>query len=245
MSGSGVATTKPGKLKVIEEVTDLLEKSTMVFSVPSSGISANQVVRFRKEMPEGVTARVVKNTLMRRAAADSPFSVLSEITTGENFWVFVEGDDNLAEPIKYIGTFAKTMDKENVAWSTQPIKSGVFAGSILDGPGILAISKLPTKQELMQRLAIALKSVPTKVARSINLVPTKVGRVVKLAFAEGEGGEGAAEASPEIEASAVEEPAADAAQEGGDGEAAVTEVVEEAPATPEAEAGAEEAPAAE
>lgn len=132
-----------------------------------------------------------------------------------------------------------------VAWSTQPIKSGVFAGSILDGPGILAISKLPTKQELMQRLAIALKSVPTKVARSINLVPTKVGRVVKLAFAEGEGGEGAAEASPEIEASAVEEPAADAAQEGGDGEAAVTEVVEEAPATPEAEAGAEEAPAAE
>lgn len=66
-------------------------------------------------MPEGVTARVVKNTLMRRAAADSPFSVLSEITTGENFWVFVEGDDNLAEPIKYIGTFAKTMDKENVS----------------------------------------------------------------------------------------------------------------------------------
>lgn len=43
MSGSGVATTKPGKLKVIEEVTDLLEKSTMVFSVPSSGISVSFV----------------------------------------------------------------------------------------------------------------------------------------------------------------------------------------------------------
>lgn len=65
----------------------------------------------------------------------------------------------------------------------------------------MAISKLPTKQELMQRLAVALNSVPTKLGRSINLVPTKVGRAVKLAFAP-EDGEGASaeEAAPEAAA---------------------------------------------
>lgn len=73
------------------------------------------MVRFRKEMPEGCTAKVVKNTLMRKASENSPFEILSEITTGENFWMFVEGDENLAAPIKYIGTFAKTMDTENVS----------------------------------------------------------------------------------------------------------------------------------
>lgn len=70
-------------------------------------------------MPEGCTARVVKNTLMRIASQNSPFEILSEITTGENFWLFVEGDDNLAAPIKYIGTFAKTMETEKVSCSSR------------------------------------------------------------------------------------------------------------------------------
>lgn len=111
-----------------------------------------------------------------------------------------------------------------------PFKAGVFGGELLDGPGVVAISKLPTKQELIQRLAIALKSVPTKLGRSINLVPTKVGRVVKLAFAdEGAGGEEGA-AAVEEEAAAAPEPVAEAA----------VEVEAEAAAPP-----AEDAPAAE
>lgn len=88
-------------------------------------------------------------------------------------------------------------------WGGSPFKAGIFGGETLDGPGVVAISKLPTKQELMQRLAVALNSVPTKLGRSINLVPTKVGRAVKLAFApEGEDGEEASaeEAAPEAAA---------------------------------------------
>lgn len=67
-------------------------------------------------MPDGCTARVVKNTLMRLACKGTPYENLSEITTGENFWMFVEGDDNLAAPIKFLGEFAKTMDKDNVSF---------------------------------------------------------------------------------------------------------------------------------
>lgn len=88
-------------------------------------------------------------------------------------------------------------------WGGSPFKAGIFGGEVLDGPGVVAISKLPTKQELMGRLAVAINSVPTKLGRSINLVPTKVGRAVKLAFApEGEDGEGASaeEAAPDAAA---------------------------------------------
>lgn len=92
--------------------------------------------------------------------------------------------------------------REQPGWGGSPFKAGVFAGELLDGPGVLAISKLPNKQELMQRLAGAINSVPTKIGRSINLVPTKVGRAVKLAFVpEGEDGEeGDAAAAPEAAA---------------------------------------------
>lgn len=114
MAGSGVASTRARKAEVIEEVSGLLSKSTLVFAIPASNIGANDVVRLRKEMPDGCTARVVKNKLMRIACKGSEFEELSEITTGENFWMFVEGEENLGAPIKYIVEFAKSMDKEKV-----------------------------------------------------------------------------------------------------------------------------------
>lgn len=42
MAGSVCATTRASKTKVVEEVTILLNKSSMVFSVPSSGIKVGR-----------------------------------------------------------------------------------------------------------------------------------------------------------------------------------------------------------
>lgn len=107
--------TRPGKVVVVAEVSALLEKSSMVFSLPSSSITANQVVALRKGLPDGCTAKVVKNTLMRIACKDTEFAHLAEVTSGENFWMFVEGEENLAEPIKYVANFAKQFDKDAVS----------------------------------------------------------------------------------------------------------------------------------
>lgn len=110
MSGSAFASTRAGKSKTVEEVSELLHKSNFIFSIPPSYMTGKEVVRLRMNMPEGCTARVVKNKLMRIAAKDTDFEKVSEITTGANFWMFVEGEDNLAAPIKYIQDFAKDMD---------------------------------------------------------------------------------------------------------------------------------------
>lgn len=108
-------TTRPGKELVVAEVSSLLEKSSMIFSVPSGNIKANDVVALRKGLPDGCTAKVVKNKLMRIACKGTEFEELAGITTGENFWMFVEGEDNLAEPIKYVAEFAKQFDKDAVS----------------------------------------------------------------------------------------------------------------------------------
>lgn len=116
MSGSGYATTRAGKAKTIETVNSLLQKSTLVFSVPGEKVTANQVVKLRKGLPETCTMKVVKNKLMRRACVDTPFELLSEVTTGQNCWLFVEGDENMAEPIKMISEFAKeNFDRDTVS----------------------------------------------------------------------------------------------------------------------------------
>lgn len=122
--------TRPAKVKVVEEVSTLLDKSSMVFSLPSAQITGNQMVALRKGLPDGCTAKVVKNKLMRIACKGSQFEGVDEVTTGENMWMFVEGEDNLAEPIKYIAEFAKQFDKDSVSSSWY---AGVGVGARFGG----------------------------------------------------------------------------------------------------------------
>ena len=44
----------------------------------------------------------------------------------------------------------------------------MFEGTVLDGKGVEAVTKLPTKKELMQNTAIMLKKLPGKLAISLN-----------------------------------------------------------------------------
>ena len=48
------------------------------------------------------------------------------------------------------------------------IIGGIFECQCLDAKGVEAITKLPTKQELMGKTAIMLKALPTKLARTLN-----------------------------------------------------------------------------
>ena len=62
------------------------------------------------------------------------------------------------------------------------ILGGMFEGELLDPKGIEAVTKLPTKQELMGQMAGALKALPTKLARSIHEAgATRLARAVKEA----------------------------------------------------------------
>ena len=58
----------------------------------------------------------------------------------------------------------------------------MFEGEVLDKDGVVAITKLPTKQELMGTTASLLKALPTKLARSLNEAGAlRIARVTKQA----------------------------------------------------------------
>ena len=62
------------------------------------------------------------------------------------------------------------------------IVCGLFEGEVLDKAGVVAVTKLPTKQELMQQTAVMLKQLPTKLARTLNEAgAARVARVTKQA----------------------------------------------------------------
>ncbi|GAB0490529.1 hypothetical protein MMPV_001766 [Pyropia vietnamensis] len=174
MEGLGNPANLKDKTQVIETVQGLLNDTFFLFSAPLPGLTVAQVAELKNSMPESTKVMTVKNTLMRRAIAGSAFETAVPLTTGSNMWFFVQED--IKGSVGSIKNFAKANKLKEFA----PL-GGVLDGEVFDNKGVMAISEMPSKQELYGKIACLIQMVPTKVARSIKAVPTKLGRAIKLA----------------------------------------------------------------
>lgn len=172
------------KAAKVDKVKAYLSESQLILSVPLDGISVAQVTALKKSMPAGTSLMTIKNTLMRRAITDTEWAPADDLLKDSSLWIFVK-DDGMKDTLKVYKQFLKDNARE------ASIRGGVFEGTRYDEDGIEKVAALPSKKELITKIAIGIKAVPTKIGRAINAVPTKVGRAVKLAFAE-EDGEGSA-----------------------------------------------------
>jgi len=151
------------KSKVVDEVKELMSTSSLMFCVRSESIKVNDINAVRQKLPEAATMRCVKNTLVKRAVEDFPnFQGGDALLKKSNYWFFVPETD-IRETVETWNAFVDETNKEESA-----IVGGMFEGEVLDAKGIEAVTKLPTKQELMGQTAIMLKALPTKLARSLN-----------------------------------------------------------------------------
>ena len=172
----GVATTLEGKKDTVAKVQDLLEKSEMVITVPASGITVSQVQTLRRSLPESTTAKVVKNKLMARAIEGTSWETLGdEYLKGANMWFFIEED--IGGTVKSWNAFVKDAGLKE----SHSINGGNIEGVNYDTKGVDAISKLPSKLELIAKVAGGIKAVPTKLARVTNAPGVKMARAIKLA----------------------------------------------------------------
>ena len=173
---SGYATTIEGKQERVASIKGLLDTSEMIFTVPASSLTVTQVQSLRMSLPEGTTMAVVKNKLFARAAAETTYEEASaDLVKGANMWFFIEED--IGGSVKAWEKFAKDNGKQE----THSIIGGIIEGVAYDTAGVKAISKLPSKIELITKIAGAIKAVPTKVARVIKANPEKLARAIKLA----------------------------------------------------------------
>lgn len=173
------------KKAIVSEVHENLKNSLLVFGFPVSGYTVLQITKLRRSMPAGVKVQVVKNTLVRLAARGTGFESLDPLTMGPKAWVFVP-ESCFQEAIKVYVTFMKDAKKQE----TNPISGGAMEGEMLSETQIVALSELPTKKELIEKLARLIKGIPTKLAVSIKATPRKLARAIKLATV-GDGAEGA------------------------------------------------------
>ena len=96
----------------------------------------------KKARESGVYLRVMKNTLVRRAIAGTPFASLADHMVGP--LIYSVSADPVAA-VRVLNDFAKTNDK-------LVLKAGSFAGKVLDKAGVEALASIPSRDELLARL---------------------------------------------------------------------------------------------
>lgn len=202
---SGFANTKAGKNAILDRTRALIEKSNLVITIPIDGVTKEQIDFLRKELPKSTKATVVKNSLMRLAVKDSPFAPLADSLRDENMFLFIaEGEakatyDGLKKWRKEAKRSEPEFDPkfavmENVLYTTKSIESVV---------------NLPTKKELITKIAMGIKAVPTKLGKGIKAVPNKLGRAInaiKIKLEEEAAASGAPAAVATEEVAAAVEP---------------------------------------
>lgn len=158
----------------VQELNSIFKKMTAGILIDYRGIEANQVVELRKKLNESSsTMKVIKNTLARIAANDTPFADLADQFTKTRALVYSDGDP--VEQAKVLSAEAKNI--ENLK-----ILAGILVGegktSILDSSQVDALSKLPSREELLVKLLFLLQAPATQFVRTLNAVPVQFVRTL-------------------------------------------------------------------
>jgi large subunit ribosomal protein L10 len=112
--------------------------------------------------------RVVKNTLVRRAVADTPFAPLSDKMVGP--LAYGIGSDPVAVA-KVLNDFARANDKFVIA-------GGAMPGQVMSPNEIAALAALPSREELLAKLLGTMQAPIAKFVRTMNEVPARFARTL-------------------------------------------------------------------
>ena len=159
------------KKPIVEEIAVVL--------VNYSGLTVEQDTILRKELREaGVNYKVYKNTMMNRAFEGTSCEELRQHLEGTN--ALAISDTDATAPARILAKFAKQ-------YPALKLIAGVVEGNYNDQAGIMALSQVPSREELLGKLLGSIQSPISNFARVLNQI------------AEAQGGNAEAAAEPAAE----------------------------------------------
>jgi large subunit ribosomal protein L10 len=192
--------------------------------------------------PAGAEVRVVKNSFLKRAMADSGMPDVGDKLTGQT--AIVMGENDVAPVAKILKLFA-------AEFKIATLKIGVVDKAILSTSDVEALAELPSREILLSQLLGLLLAPATRLVRVLNEPASAFARLLAAKAEKGEAAPAAPAAAPAVEAKqsepATEAPAAEVKQEEAPAATAEAAPAEQAPAeqAPPTESTTGETPAGE
>jgi len=150
---------KPEKIALVEDIAGNLESAASVVLCDFKGINVEEISELRKRCREaGVTFRVIKNTMLIRAAEKAGIEGLDEHFNGPTAVAF---SADHAAPAKVLKDFQKEFKKLE-------LKAGYVDGQAIDRAGVETLASLPGREELLGMLAGVLQANISGFARVLN-----------------------------------------------------------------------------
>ena len=136
----------PAKQEAVKELNEVFQKATSAVLANYQGIDAASITAMRASMKsQSVEFRVVKNTLAKLAAKNTPFEALDASFTGP-VSVLLSYDDPVA-PAKVLADQRKADAKK-----TPKVLCGLVEGKMISAEGVAALADLPSREALLGQM---------------------------------------------------------------------------------------------
>jgi large subunit ribosomal protein L10 len=164
-----VALNREAKAVVIDDVSAQLAQAQSVILAEYRGLDVANITELRKKARDaGVYLRVLKNTLVRRSVAGTPFEILADKMVGP--LIYGISTDPVAAA-KVMNDFAKANE-------VFVIKAGAMPNYLMDAAGVKALASMPSRDELLSKLLGTMQAPVAQFVRTLNEVPSKFVRTV-------------------------------------------------------------------
>lgn len=161
--------TKEQKKILVKNLADKLKTSRAVVFSDYKGLSVKDMSKLRKELRrEGVDFQVLKKTLVNIAMKDAGLDVDVRKMEGQIALAISQGDEVAAA--KIIAGTAKS--NENIK-----IISGILGHEVVPADKVIALSKLPSKEELLAKLV---GSINAPVSGLVNVLAGNLRNLVQV-----------------------------------------------------------------
>ena len=158
------------KKAIVAEVNETAAQALSLVIADARGVDVTNMNALRaKARAENVQLRVIRNTLAKRAFAETDYACVEEVLVGPSLFAFSMEDPGAAARL------FKDFAKQNEAFE---VKALSVSGQLLDKGQIDILASLPTLHEALGMLAGVTLAPVTKLVRTLNEIPTKTTRAV-------------------------------------------------------------------
>jgi large subunit ribosomal protein L10 len=158
------------KKALVAEVSAVAAKALSVVAAEYRGLTVSQMTDLRsKARSAGVSVRVVKNTLARKAVAGTSFECMGPVLKGPLVLAFSNDDPGAAARV--VKAFAKDNDK--LIAKAVSVGGQLFAGSELD-----KVASLPTREQALSKLMGVMRAPMQKLVGTLAATPSKLVRTL-------------------------------------------------------------------
>lgn len=150
------------KAELVEDVKAKFEAASSVVVVDYRGLTVEEVTELRKQLREaGVEMKVIKNSILSRAAEAAGLEGMGDVFTGPTAIAF--SNEDVVAPAKIMDEFASKA-------KALEIKGGVIEGAVASKEEITALAKLPSRDGLLSMLLSVLQAPVRNVAYAVKAV---------------------------------------------------------------------------